>query len=158
MRKTGSTFTALVTFFTFIVLTASSFTSEIQNNPGTFTCMVNDKPFMLENVKATRRNTTGGRIQISLSNDRFVKFFFIDPKVKDFDLSGTEAREAIIRYSEPGTGLIYSPKSGHVTITQLDEHSRTISGTFTMELTIPGKDKVIKVTKGEFTVPIVAVR
>lgn len=162
MRKTRS-FVARIIIFAFIsstVLIVAGFTSpsgEAVNEP-IFTCMVNDKPFILENLKATMRNTTGGRKQVSLSNDRFVKFFFINPEIKTFDLSKKEAKQAIIRYSEPGTNLIYVPRSGNVTIKELDVNSKTISGTFEMELVLPGKDKVIRVTRGEFKAPIVIVR
>src|SRR5688572_28954271 len=60
---------------------------------GVFTYMVNDKVFTLEHMTATLRTTTGGKKQLSLSNDRFVKFFFIEPKVKDFNLAGQTTKE-----------------------------------------------------------------
>lgn len=134
--------------------------STSENTPkAVFTYMVNDKVFTLENVKATMRNTTGGRKQLSLSNDRFVKFFFINPEIKNFDLSTIEAKQAIIRYNEPGTNFVYQPKTGFVKINNLDENTKVLSGEFEMELILPGKEKVIKVKKGQFTnVPIVFVR
>jgi len=125
---------------------------------GVFTYMVNDKVFTLENMTAVIRTTTGGKKQLSLSNDRFVKFFFIDPQVRNFDLSTAASRDAIVRYNEPGTNNIYIPKSGHVTISKLDENSKMLSGEFEMELWIPGKDKIIKVKKGQFNCPIIFLR
>lgn len=138
----------------------SSFISVKDSNKGqgVFTYMVNDKVFTLENMTAVIRTTTGGKKQLSLSNDRFVKFFFIDPQVKNFDLSTTASKDAIVRYNEPGTNNIYVPKSGHVTISKLDENSKMLSGEFEMELWIPGKDKIIKIKKGQFNCPIVILR
>src|SRR5690242_14849347 len=107
-----------------VLLTWSGFTCKtVSEETGVFTFMVNDKVFTLDNMTAVLRTTTGGRKQLSLSNDRFVKFFFIDPKVKDFDLASQASKEAIVRYNEPGTNNIYLPKSGFVKILKLDESS-----------------------------------
>ncbi|MBX9852653.1 MAG: hypothetical protein K2X86_12985 [Cytophagaceae bacterium] len=134
------------------------FPHTISADAGVFTYMVNDKMFTIENMKASLRNTTSGRKELSLSNDRFVKFFFIDPIPKDFDLSTHGAKQAIVRYNEPGTNNIYSPKAGHIRITNLDENQKMLSGEFEMELIIPGKEKIIRVTKGQFNCPIINVR
>lgn len=125
---------------------------------GVFTYMVNGKIFTIEGIKAYMRNTTGGRKQLSLSNDRFTKFFFINPTIKNFDLSTLEAKEAIVRYNEPGTNFIYSPTKGYVNIKNLDEDSLTLSGEFEMEMVMTGKDKIIRITKGQFTVPIIFIK
>jgi hypothetical protein len=123
-----------------------------------FTYVVNGKIFTIEGIKAYMRNTTGGRKQLSLSNDRFTKFFFINPAIKNFDLSTAEAKEAIVRYNEPGTNFIYVPSNGYVNIKNLDEETMTLSGEFEMELVMSGKEKVIRITKGQFVVPIVFIK
>jgi hypothetical protein len=123
-----------------------------------FSYFANDKLQHIENLKAVLRTTTGGRKQLSLSNDRFVKFFFINPDVKEFDLSTPEAENAVVRYNEPGTNFIYSPKNGRIRITKLDENAKMLSGEFEMDLVTPGKDKVIKVTRGKFNLPLVVLR
>src|SRR5574339_470548 len=71
-------------------------------NAPAFSYFINDKIQNIDNLKAVLRTTTGGRKQLSLSNDRFVKFFFINPQVKEFDLASIESNNAIIRYNEPG--------------------------------------------------------
>lgn len=145
----------------FIFLTGSFKSNHHFSNSttGVFSYMVNDKVFTMENMKATMRNTTGGRTQLSLSNDRFVKFFFINPTAKHFDLSTMEAKEAIIRYNEPGTNNVYYPKTGYVNINTLDDSTKVLSGEFEMDMILPGRDKVIRITKGKIiNVPIVFVR
>lgn len=142
-----------------ILFVSGSFKTREMSQTGVFTYMVNDKVHTMENVKAIMRSTTGGRKQLSLSNDRFVKFFFINPTAKHFDLSTTEAREAIIRYNEPGTNFVYYPKAGYVDIKNLDDSTKVLSGEFAMEMVMPGKEKVIRITKGQIiNVPIVFVR
>jgi len=147
-----------------IFFLSGSFITEIHPqqtnlNSGVFTYMVNDKVQTMENVKAYMRNTTGGRKQLSLSNDRFVKFFFINPTAKHFDLSSMEAKEAIIRYNEPGTNFVYYPQKGFVNINTLNDSTKVLSGEFEMDMTMPGKDKVIHITKGKIiNVPIIFVR
>jgi hypothetical protein len=165
MTKKSNKSTLLLKVFLGTAFIASSFLLSSFNsvkNPnegqGVFTYMVNDKVFTLENMTAVIRTTTGGKKQLSLSNDRFVKFFFIDPQVKNFDLSSSSSKDAIVRYNEPGTNNIFVPRSGHVTITKLDENSKMLSGEFEMELWIPGKDKIIKIKKGQFNCPIVVLR
>jgi hypothetical protein len=135
--------------------------NEIYTNTstGVFTYVVNDKVFTMENVKAYMRNTTGGRKQLSLSNDRFVKFFFINPETKKIDLSTNEAKNAIIRYNEPGTNYIYHPRNGFVNIESIDNSNKILSGEFEMEMVLEGKDKVIRITKGKLiNIPIVFIR
>ncbi len=128
-------------------------------SPGVFSYMVNDKVFSMDNVKAYMRTTTGGRKQLSLSNDRFVKFFFINPEPKKFDLSTKESKQAIIRYNEPGTNFVYRPKNGFVNIQALDDGNKTVSGEFEMEMVLEGKDKVIRITKGKLiNIPVIYVR
>ena len=132
--------------------------SDSETATPSFSYFVNDKIQNIDNLKAVLRSTTGGRKQLSLSNDRFVKFFFINPEEKEFDLSSQQAKTAIVRYNEPGTNFIYSPRNGRIKITNLDESTGMLSGDFEMDLTMPGKDKVIKVTKGKFNLPLVVLR
>lgn len=130
-----------------------------QNSSGVFTYMVNGKVFTMENMKAYLRTTTGGRKQLSLSNDRFVKFFFINPQPQKIDLSTNEAKQAIIRYNEPGTNLVYKPKKGFINIESLDDNNKTLSGEFEMDMILEGKDKIISITKGKLiNIPIIAIR
>lgn len=162
MIKTTSFFKPL--FYLFLLCSIVSLSSYTYNNDnanggGLFIYQVNGKIFKMENVKAYLRNTTGGRKQLSLSNDRFVKFFFINPTSKNFDLSTPAAKEAIIRYNEPGTNNVYSPKAGHVNIMNMNDTAKFISGDFEMEMAMPGSDKVIKITQGQIVnVPVVFVK
>ena len=149
---------SLLLLVVFASLTAFTPKASKVAESGTFTYVVNSKEFKIENMKAILRTTTGGKKQLSLSNDRFVKFFFIDPKESDFDLSSLEAKKAIVRYNEPGTNNIYTPKAGSVKISKLDVNAQTLSGEFEMVLVSPGKDKVITIQKGHFNVPIVVLR
>jgi hypothetical protein len=148
--------------FIFISLSFSGFQEKKINSPsssGVFTYMVNDKVFTMENMKAYMRTTTGGRKQLSLSNDRFVKFFFINPQPKKIDLSTNEAKQAVIRYNEPGTNFVYRPKNGFVNIESIDDNNKTLTGEFEMEMILEGKDKVIRITKGKLiNIPIISIR
>jgi hypothetical protein len=154
-----------ILFLIFVIFVSPGFiekdvvsNSEI-GNKGIFTYMVNNKKFTMENVKAYMRNTTGGRKELSLSNDRFVKFFFINPSAKNFDLSTPASRTAIIRYNEPGTNYVYYPKTGFVNIKNLNDSTKVLSGEFEMEMVMQGKDKVIRITNGEIiNVPILFIK
>ncbi|MGN6647212.1 MAG: hypothetical protein ACTHJT_11860, partial [Cytophaga sp.] len=99
-----------------VFLSSSSF---IANNPtvnkkGTFTYYINDKPFVIEGVTGSYRKITGGEFQLSFSNDRFIKFTFMNPvQESKIDLS-QQSRAAFIRYEDPSTSLVAKPSTGYV--------------------------------------------
>ena len=143
----------------FILIALSSFTpkSDIETK-GTFSCYINDKPFILEGVNARMRTVTGGYKQLSISNDMFTSFFFINPEAKEFQLKPSTKKEAVVRYTNPVNLNLYYPFNGVVKINVLDENVKTLSGEFEMELMpkegITGKR--IKVTQGKFiNIPII---
>src|SRR6187551_505849 len=94
-----------------VFFTSSSFISENPtiNKKGTFTYFINGKAFVLENVTASYRKITGGEYQLSFSNDRFVKFTFMNPiHESKIDLT-QQSRAAFIRYEDPSTNLVGKP-------------------------------------------------
>lgn len=124
---------------------------------GIFTCLINDKPFKIEKITASMRNITGGERQLSLSNDRFIKFMFLNPTPGTINLT-QPGRAAYIRYEDPASTVVCKPKTGFVNLLQIDEEQKTLSGDFEMELVmnINGGQKTIKVTKGKLiNIPIV---
>ncbi|HEX8545583.1 MAG TPA: hypothetical protein VF691_01400 [Cytophagaceae bacterium] len=125
---------------------------------GTFSCYINDKPFILEGVNARMRTVTGGYKQLSISNDMFTSFFFINPEAKEFQLKPSNKKEAVVRYTNPVNLNLYYPNTGIVKINVLDEKIKTLSGEFEMEL-MPKEGvtgKKIKVTQGKFlNIPII---
>ncbi|MCU0429371.1 MAG: DUF6252 family protein [Cytophagaceae bacterium] len=131
----------------------SSFKSE--ESKGLFTCVINGRPYVVENVKASLRKITGGEQQLSLTNDRFVKFSFLNPNSGTIDLQMASIRQAYIRYEDPASNSIGAPVKGFVSITELDTENKEVSGEFEMELLVKGNAKPIKVTEGRFiNVPI----
>lgn len=142
----------LVTFFS----TAFINTTE-DTQSGVFSCVINDKPYVIEGMHATLRKITDGQRQLSFSNDRFVKFIFLNPAVRKIDLSTATVRDACIRYEDPATNSLCKPTRGFVNIMTIDEANKTVSGEFEMELVmnINGVMKTIKVTQGKMTnIPI----
>ncbi len=144
-----------------VFLSSSSF---IANNPtvnkkGTFTYYINDKPFVIEGVTASYRKITGGEFQLSFSNDRFVKFTFMNPVLESkIDLS-QQSRAAFIRYEDPSTSLIGKPSTGYVLLGKIDENNKVVSGTFEMALSVvmtDGTIKNIKISQGQLNeIPVV---
>ena len=144
-----------------VFLTSSSF---ISDNPtihkkGTFTYFINGKAFVLEGVTASYRKITGGEYQLSFSNDRFVKFTFMNPVHESkIDLT-QQSRAAFIRYEDPSTSLIGKPSNGFVLLNKIDENNKVVSGTFEMALSVlmpDGTIKNIKVSQGKLNeIPIV---
>lgn len=131
-------------------------TDSIRKN-GIFTCTINDKPFVIEGITASMRKITGGEKQLSLSNDRFIKFTFFNPSEKNIDLS-KKGREAYIRYEDPATRQVAFPIQGYVQLKEIDEEKGIVSGNFEIELVVVERDKkrIIKVKQGKFeNVPIV---
>jgi hypothetical protein len=135
---------------------------KIKNKPvsestGIFSCTINDKPYVIHGISAEMRTVTGGFKQLSLSNDLFTSFFFINPTTKEIELTPAQKREAIVRYTNPVNLNLYYPEKGIVKIEVLDEKAKVMSGAFEMELvprSQPGKK--IKITNGRLiNIPIV---
>lgn len=124
---------------------------------GVFTCLINDKTYTIQNMKARMRTVTGGSKQLSLSNDLFTSFFFINPVAGSFELSSPKKKDAIVRYTNPSNLGLYYPDHGVVKINTLDQRTNVLSGEFEMELTPRDlQGKKIKVTQGKFiNIPIV---
>ncbi|MCS6824302.1 MAG: DUF6252 family protein [Cytophagaceae bacterium] len=104
------------------------------------------------------RKITGGEKQLTLNNNRFVKFVFLNPRPGYIDLQKASKREAYIRYEDPATNMICVPERGYVKIQSLDETNKLVSGEFEMDFTlrVPGKTTQVKVTEGKFiNVPLV---
>jgi len=139
-----------------IVLVSTAFTPNptSEKNVPVFKCIVNNKAYEYTGLKAYMRVITGGYKQLSLYNDLFSKFCFLNPSTKEIAVSGSH--EAIIRYVEPGTNNTYYPTTGKVTIKSLDLTSNLVSGEFELELhSKEHPERVISVTKGQFSnIPI----
>jgi hypothetical protein len=144
-----------------VLLTSSSFISESPtvNKKGTFTYFINGKPFVIEGITGSYRKITGGEYQLSFSNDRFVKFTFMNPvQESKIDLT-QQSRAAFIRYEDPSTSLIGKPAGGFVKIDKIDENNKVVSGTFEMNLRVilnDGSIKNINISEGRLNdIPIV---
>lgn len=146
-----------------VFLTSSSFVSTNPspsiNKKGTFTYYINDKPFVIEGITASYRKITGGEFQLSFSNDRFVKFTFMNPVHESkIDLS-QQSRAAFIRYEDPSTSLIGKPSNGFVLLDKIDESNKVVSGSFEMALAVimpDGSIKNIKISQGRLNeIPVV---
>jgi hypothetical protein len=111
----------------------------------------------MENVMGILRKITGGETQLSISNDRFVKFSFLNPKVMEkIDLSNP-GRKAFIRYEDPASLLVGEPVTGYVYITNINQKDKVVSGEFEFEMKITnnGQTKIVKIKQGKFeNVPI----
>jgi hypothetical protein len=143
-----------------IVSTLSSFSFLYVNNvsnKASFSCVINDKPFVMDNVMAILRKITGGETQLSISNDRFVKFSFLNPKpMEKIDLS-SPGRKAFIRYEDPASLLVGEPIRGYAYITSINQKDKLVSGEFEFEMQITnnGQTKTVKIKQGRFeNVPI----
>ena len=129
-----------------VFLSSSSF---ISNNPtinkkGTFTYYINGKPFVIEGLTGSYRKITGGEYQLSFSNDRFIKFTFMNPvQQSKIDLS-QQSRAAYIRYEDPSTSLVGKPATGYVQLDKIDENNKVVSGTFEMGVRVIMNDGTIK--------------
>lgn len=149
-----------------LFFTLSSFVVESQNKKldqgqqGAFSCKVNGKNLLLNGAKAQYRTITGGFKQLSLSNDKFDAFVFINPSVRKVELEKNNNREVYVRYIEPGTDRVYKPVSGFVDIRSLDFEKGVVSGVFEMTLvSADGPSKQITVSQGKFeNVPIVEIK
>jgi hypothetical protein len=149
----------VVFYFSLILFLSTSFTSDIQHyyDSGEFSCIINDKPFIIHGLHAEMRTVTGGFKQLSLSNDLFTSFFFINPSTKEIELSAAKKREAVVRYTNPTNLSLYYPEKGIVKIEKLDEAAKLLSGQFEMELiTKDQAGKRIKITNGKLiNIPII---
>ncbi|HSZ71711.1 MAG TPA: hypothetical protein VK750_03475 [Cytophagaceae bacterium] len=127
------------------------------SNKASFSCVINDKPFVMDNAMAILRKITGGETQLSLSNDRFVKFSFLNPRpMEKIDLSNP-GRRAFIRYEDPASLLVGEPVKGYAYITNINQKDKLVSGEFEFEMQISnnGQIKTVKIKQGRFeNVPI----
>ncbi|WP_299248078.1 hypothetical protein, partial [uncultured Cytophaga sp.] len=117
------------------------------------------KPFVIEGITGSYRKITGGEYQLSFSNDRFVKFTFMNPiQQSKIDLT-QQSRAAFIRYEDPSTSLIGKPAGGFVQIDKIDENNKVVSGSFEMNLRVilaDGSIKNIAISEGRLNeIPIV---
>ncbi|WP_051313644.1 hypothetical protein [Sporocytophaga myxococcoides] len=122
-----------------------------------FVCTVDDKPMVIKNFNAYMRTVTGGYRQLSLSNDRFSKFFLIKPEVTEIKLGSNALKQVVIHYTDPANLNLYKPHSGVLRIKVLDENKKVLSGEFEMELTCKNNpSKKIKIKNGKLiNIPIV---
>ncbi len=136
--------------FSFLYVSSSS-------NKASFSCTINDKPFIMDNVMGILRKITGGETQLSISNDRFVKFSFLNPRpMEKIDLSNP-GRKAFIRYEDPASLLVGEPVKGYAYITSINQKDKLVSGEFEFEMKITnnGQTKIVKIKQGKFeNVPI----
>jgi hypothetical protein len=149
-----SSFLIAAVFFSFAFQTKETTAPE----SGVFSCYINGRPFVVDSMKASLRKITGGEKQLSLNNERFVKFAFMNPSAKNIDLELSSIREAYIRYEDPASNAMGVPVKGYVRILQLDEDKKVLSGEFEMELKVKYGNtfKILKVTNGRFSnIPIV---
>jgi hypothetical protein len=151
----------LISFFClgafFILSSLSVKKPQVFDSAGIFSCTINDKPYVIHGINAEMRTVTGGFKQLSLSNDLFTSFFFINPSTKEIDLTPAQRREAVVRYTNPINLNLYLPEKGMVKIEVLDEKAKILSGAFEMEL-IPKSQsgKKIKITNGKLiNIPII---
>lgn len=131
---------------------------QIAQDKGVFSCYINGKPFIVDSMKASIRKITGGEKQLSLNNERFVKFAFMNPSAKNINLESSNIREAYIRYEDPASSGVGVPVKGYINIINLDEQNKVLSGEFEMEIkvTVGTSSKILKVTEGRFSnIPIV---
>ncbi len=135
----------------------TSFTNKyLAIDKGVFSFTLNNKPYIIEGITAKLRTVTGGYKQLSLSNDLFTSFFFNNPTAKSFELTTSNSREAIIRYTNPANLLTFYPEKGKINIVSLDNVAHLISGDFELEMYQKDQpSKKIKITNGKFiNVPI----
>jgi len=138
--------------FVFALLSSFSFYYTSNSEKPFFTCVINDKPFVQENVSAILRKITGGETQLSITNDRFVKFSFLNPKVMDkIDLSNP-GRKVYIRYEDPASLMMGQPVNGYVNITSINQKDKLVSGEFEfdMEINNNGTIRTVKIKQGKF--------
>lgn len=131
---------------------------QVSQSKGIFSCYINGKPFIVDSMKASIRKITGGEKQLSLNNERFVKFAFMNPSAKNINLESSNIREAYIRYEDPASSAVGVPVKGFINIISLDEENKILSGEFEMEIKmmVGGNSKILKVTEGKFSnIPIV---
>jgi hypothetical protein len=147
-----SIFLISVLFFSFSLKT----TKITPEESGVFFCYINDKPFVVDSMTACIRKITGGGKQLSLNNERFVKFAFMNPSTKNIDLASSSVREAFIRYEDPASSASGIPVKGYINITSLDEENKVLSAEFEMEIKVENSPKTLKITHGRLTnIPIV---
>lgn len=144
-----------------VFLSSSSFTSTAipTDKKGTFTYYINGKPFVIEGLTGSYRKITGGESQLSFSNDRFIKFTFMNPvQESKIDLA-QQSRAAFIRYEDPSTSLVGRPATGFVLLDKIDETNKVVSGTFEMAVRVimnDGSIKNITISQGRLNeIPIV---
>ncbi|MFN6943870.1 MAG: hypothetical protein ACK4ND_02915 [Cytophagaceae bacterium] len=159
MRNTFKKHTLSISALIGFMMLSSFMTKNVEEgkteNVGVFSCLINGKPFIIKDMKANMRIITGGHKELSLSNDKFSTFVFINPSEKAIDLSNSR-KEAYVRYMEPGIQELFKPQNGSIKILTLDEEKGMLVGEFEMEMILGGNpQKKIKVTEGKFiNIPI----
>ena len=154
------TATGSISVVLLLVMTSFKFsdnrTAAGQSSEGVFICNVNGKEVLLKGAKAQFRTITGGHKQLSLSNDKFEAFVFINPEVRKVELQEKDNKKVYVRYIEPGTDKVYKPSTGFVDIQSFDLEKGVVSGVFEMVLiNRDGPEKKITVKNGKFeNIPI----
>jgi hypothetical protein len=157
MQLTKAFISLLLISVLFVSFSTKS-TNRASQDTGVFSCYINGKPFIVDSMKASIRKITGGEKQLSLNNERFVKFAFMNPSAKNINLESSNIREAYIRYEDPASNGVGVPVKGYINIINLDEENKVLSGEFEMEIkvTVGSTTKILKVTEGKLTnIPIV---
>ncbi|HSZ24492.1 MAG TPA: hypothetical protein VK766_02180 [Cytophagaceae bacterium] len=155
VKKFLSLFLILIVFLSFSIKESKKNHTE---ESGVFSCYINGKPFVVDSMKACIRMITGGEKQLTLNNERFVKFAFMNPSTKNINLESSTIREAYIRYEDPASSAVGIPVKGFINILNLDEKNKILNGEFEMELKVQlhNTTKILKVTNGKFSnIPIV---
>lgn len=152
----------LVCFFVFgsFIFKNQNVLQKENQEEDSFECSVNGKEVILKDAEAKYRTITGGFKQLSISNDKFEAFVFINPSVKRIELSETDNHNAYVRYLEPGTDKLFKPVNGFVDIQILDLEKGLVSGIFEMEMVNrDGAVKKVTVKNGKFVnIPITVIK
>lgn len=134
------------------LVSSFSFYDSNPSDKATLSCVINDKLFIEEHVSAILRKITGGETQLSITNERFVKFSFLNPKVMEkIDLSNP-GRKVCIRYEDPASLYRGEPVKGFILITSINQKDKLVSGEFEFDLEInnSGQSKTLKIKEGKF--------
>lgn len=135
------------------ILSSFTFSNSETTEVALFSCVINNKPFLEESSSAILRKITGGETQLSITNERFIKFSFLNPKpMERIDLSNP-GRRVFIRYEDPASLQIGQPVSGYVFITSINQKEKLVSGEFEFDMelkTESGPGRIVKIQKGKF--------
>jgi hypothetical protein len=135
------------------VLSSFTWCKEEISGKAIFSCVINDKPFLEESSTAILRKITGGETQLSITNERFIKFSFLNPKpMEKIDLSNP-GRRVYIRYEDPASLQVGQPVRGYVFITSINQKDKLVSGEFEFDMEVKGYSgqvRIVKIKKGKF--------